>query len=277
MNLVISLLLDIVIVAIFVVSIIIGVRRGLVKSLVGIFGHAIALVLALIFSVQLGTYLNDNYIFKPMNDWVVNQLTSDPESEKTPISDVDLDGLFDRLPSFFTETFSYLGLDVDELAKQYDTFKAEGKEQAKSSIIELMVKPLSSIVSRVIAFVIIYVLALIAVRILWHLSDLIAKIPVVRTFNQAGGGLFGAVAGVILVFIFVSIAHLTSPYVLKDKPIAERKEIYNGTYIYSRVCEVNPLTGVFGEWFNTPDETPSDGAELQETDGQPTLSDGAEQ
>lgn len=74
MGIAIAIGLDIIVAAILVISIVSGVKRGLVKSLISLVGNIAALVVALIFSVQLGTYLNDHYIRTPLYDWTVKQV-----------------------------------------------------------------------------------------------------------------------------------------------------------------------------------------------------------
>jgi uncharacterized membrane protein required for colicin V production len=76
MDLAISTTLDLVIVAILAISIILGVRRGLIRSIISLFGSIIALILALIFSSGLGVYVDANYVNAPMRSWVINQLSA---------------------------------------------------------------------------------------------------------------------------------------------------------------------------------------------------------
>ena len=107
MNLVLSTFLDILIVAIVGLSIFFGVRRGLIRTAIHLFGSIIALVLALIFSAPLGEYIDTNYVNTPMREWTVNQLTvgDDPS-----VTDVDFDGLFSDRASFLVETCEFWAL-----------------------------------------------------------------------------------------------------------------------------------------------------------------------
>lgn len=270
MNLVISLILDVLVVGIFISAVVVGASRGLIKGVAGLLGNIIALVLALTFSAQLGNYLDEQYLREPLRDWVVNQMTADPSSEETDVSDVNFDELFVNSPQFFRDLTSYLGMDIEDLHQKYEDAKKNGTEQAKSAIVEYMVNPLSGVVSRVIAFFLLYLLALLAVRILWWLSDIIAKIPIVRTFDKAGGALFGMVTGILLVFVFTAILHFASPYVLKEKSISERTEIYEGTLLYRRVYDANPLASLFGRWFEK-DSTSENASQAKTSDATESL------
>ena len=250
MGIAIAIGLDIIVAAILVISIVSGVKRGLVKSLISLVGNIAALVVALIFSVQLGTYLNDHYIRTPLYDWTVNQLTSDPDNSDTSIEDVDMEDLFENRPEFFTNLCEYMNIDIDEMNQRYEEFRANGEEQAKSAVIDVMVEPISNAVSRVIAFIIIYILALIAVKLITLVSHVITKLPIIRSFNKLGGGMIGVVIGILISFIFVSMVHLSSPYILRNMPISERTQIFESTTIYKFVYKMNPLSLTFGEWFD---------------------------
>ncbi|MBP3301230.1 MAG: CvpA family protein [Clostridia bacterium] len=242
MNLVLSTFLDILIVAIVGLSIFFGVRRGLIRTAIHLFGSIIALVLALIFSAPLGEYIDTNYVNTPMREWTVNQLTvgDDPS-----VTDVDFDGLFSDRASFLVETCEFLGVDVDEMNRSYQQLKADGLEQAKSAILAKMVDPLSSVISRAIAFGVIFLAAIVAIVVISLFSKFLNHLPIVRKMNKLGGGILGGITGVLLALILVAIFSTASKYVLKDSTPEERTEIRDNTIVYKIFYNVNPLNGLF--------------------------------
>ena len=239
--------LDLLIAAIFAVFILLGIRRGLIKSVISLAGNIAALIIALIFSVQLGAYINSHFVEAPMKDWLLNQMSSDPESVKTDINSVNLDSLFTDSPEFFTNLCNYLGIDKNEMHMKYESFKANGVEQAKSAVIDLMIKPVSTAVSRVIAFVIIFIACIIILKIVFWLASFIAHIPIIRKLDKLGGAIFGAVSALLIVFIVISVINIASPYIMKDRSIAEKEEIFNKTIIYKNMSKINPLKLSFGD------------------------------
>ncbi len=243
MDLAISTMLDLLILAILGISIFLGVRQGLIRSVVSLVGSIVALVLALIFSSALGGYIDANYVNAPMREWTVNQLSASADSVSA--TDLDLDDLFENKPEFFLETCSFLGVDVEETAESYEAMKVNGVEQAKSAIITEMVDPLSSLVSRAIAFAVIFLAAMIAIVVITLFSRFLNNLPILRKMDKLGGGIFGAVTGILVSFIVVAIVSTGMKYVLRNRTTAELQNITDKTIVYKIFYKLDPLTQLF--------------------------------
>ena len=243
MDLAISTTLDLIIVAILAISIFLGVRRGLIQSIISLVGSIVALVVALIFSANLGGYIDANYINAPMRSWAIDQLSA--SAETVSATELDLDDLFENQPEFFLETCDFLGVDVNEMAASYESMKTDGVEQAKSAIITAMVDPLSALISRVIAFAVIFLGVMILIVVISLFSKFLTNLPIIRKMDKLGGGLFGAVTGILISFIIVAIISTGSKYVLRDRSPAELEEIKNKTVVYKVFYNLDPLTQLF--------------------------------
>lgn len=240
--------LDILMAATFIFCVIIAARKGLVKSIIGFVGNIAALIIAFIFSVDLGVYINTNYLREPMQQWLVNILSPTASGAKASVSGLDLDQLFADMPSFFTDAAKFLNINLSEMASKYEEMKINGIEQAKAAVVNAMTQPLSEIVSRIIAFLIIFLICIIAVNILWWLSDLIVNIPVIRQLDCFGGIIFGIINAFLVSFILVSVMNVSLVYILKDKTYEERENIKQNTFIYKNIDNINPLNSLFENW-----------------------------
>ena len=248
MEIAISTGLDILIVAVFILCIVFGIRNGFVKSVISLVGNIAALAIAFIFSVSLGAYINTNYVREPMQQWLINSLSPTEESTKASLDDLDLDQLFADMPTFFKDSAEFLGVDIEEMQQKYESLKENGVEQAKAAIVDAMTNPVSEVVSRAIAFVLIFIACSIAVRILWWLSDLIVNIPVIRQIDKTGGAVLGIINGILITFILTSLLNVTLVYFLRDKTPEQRETMIENTVIYKRVDDVNPLNKMFKNW-----------------------------
>ena len=248
MDIAISTGLDLLIVIIFIVSIIIGLNKGLVRTIISLFGKIVALILAFAFSANLGVYIDDNYIRTPMKQWLVNELSPTAENVSATLQNLDMDSLFAEKPEFFTNLMDFLNIDLTTAQSQYEMYKQNDLEQAKAAITDVMISPLSAMISRVIAFAVIFIICCIAIGVLWWLSDLIINLPILRQLDKLGGFFVGVLNAVIITFIAVSIINMSSHYVLKDKTLAERQKIRDNTILYEFFTGINPLNQFFGEW-----------------------------
>ncbi len=248
MDIAISTGLDLAIVIIFVMCISMGINKGLIRSIIGLFGKVISLIVAFIFSENLGVYIDNTYVHGPLRQWLVNELSPTADNVTANIADLDLESLFRDLPEFFTNIADFLGFDVQTLSDQYNTIAQQSIEQAKAAVIDAMISPLSAIVSRVIAFALIFVICCIAISVLWWLSDLIVNVPIVRQLDKLGGVIFGILNSFLVAFVVVAVVNIGSNYFMKDRTLESRQKITENTIIYKHFNEYNPLNTLFITW-----------------------------
>ena len=248
MDIAISTALDLSIVIIFVVFISLGVNRGLIRSVIGLFGKVVSLIVAFIFSENLGVYIDRTYVHGPLRQWLVNELSPTADNVTASITDLDLESLFINLPSFFTNITDFLGFDTDALHSQYEAIAQQSVEQAKAAVIDAMISPLSAIVSRVVAFALIFLLCCIAISVLWWLSDLIINIPIIRQLDKLGGVVFGIMNSFLIAFVAVAVINIGSSYFMKNRTLESRQKITENTMLFKHFNEYNPLNTLFITW-----------------------------
>ncbi len=221
---------------------------GLVRSVIGLAGNIAALAVAIIFSAELSVYINANYVREPMQQWFLNSLSATSSATDAIITDVDFDGLFADRPEYFINTLNFFNVDVDTALQQYETFKLNGDEQARVAIVNTLTAPVAAAVSRVIAFIIIFILCKIAVKLLWWLSNAIINVPIVKHFDRLGGTVIGIVAGLLLTFVAVAVVNISFSYLLKNMSVTQKNDIVQKTVIYRNLNDINPLNSVFSQW-----------------------------
>ena len=245
MEIAISAGVDICLLGACIICIIIGFFKGFVKSLVSLVGNFLALVIAFSFSASLGSYLNTNYVREPIQQWFINTVTTVPEGTDAAIEDVDLDSLFTDMPDFFVDAAEFLGVDMNSMAAKYSELKVNGLEQAKAAVVNAMTNPLSESVSRVVAFLIIYIGCLIAISILVLVAEMVTKIPGIKQLDKLGGLLFGVVNGLILVFVLSSVMSFSMTVFLNSHTYSDKQKMTENTMIYKHIENINPLNKIF--------------------------------
>lgn len=248
MDIAISTFLDIVLLAVLALSVYFGYRHGLIRSAIRLVGSIVALIVALTFSASLGNYIDNNYVNAPMREWVVDRLSA--SVDQVSATEVNFDDLFENRPEFFVEVCSYLDVDIEDLQREYEALKSEGSDSAKSALVSRMVDPMSAVVSRVIAFFVIFIAALIAICVISLFSRFLTNLPIVRNLDKFGGLAVGLVTGVLLSFILVSVVSIGSKYVLKDYSAEQIDSIFEKTVVYETVSKINPLNSLFEDSVN---------------------------
>lgn len=248
MDIALSTGLDLTIIIIFILCISFGVNKGLIRSVISLFGKIFSLIIAFIFSENLGLYIDQTYVHAPLRQWLINELSPTADNVKATLTNLDIEALFRDKPEFFTNISKFLGFDVDTLFAQYNSICEQSVDQAKAAVTDAMISPLSAIVSRVIAFALIFILCCIAVAILWWLSDFIINLPIIRHLDKLGGAAVGIVNAFLLSFIAVSVISLGSHYFMKDRTLESQQRIEENTVIYKYFNEYNPFKSIFNEW-----------------------------
>ena len=248
MDIAISTGLDLAIVIIFIIFISMGVNRGLIRSVISLCGKVVSLIVAFVFSGNFGAYIDKTYVHAPLRQWLVDELSPTAENVSASITNLDLESLFRELPEFFLNVVDFLGVDVNSISSTYDSIAQQNIEQAKSAVIDVMVSPISSMISRVIAFALIFLICCIAVSVLWWLSDFIVNMPIIRQLDKVGGVVFGILNSFLISFVVVAVLNVSSGYFMKNRTLESRQKITENTIIYKYFNEYNPLNTIFVSW-----------------------------
>lgn len=223
-----SIFLDVITVAVYIIVIYHAYRKGLVRAVIEFAGFIISYVIAFMLSNPLGLWIDNAFLNKFVHG-SLTQLASGGNTSKTGAFDQILKNTTGAMPKMFQN----LNLGISNVGAK-----------ASSAIIDAVSMPLASILSRVIAFFIILALCLTAVGIVARLSDGIFRIPVISTVNSIGGAVIGIFEAMFLMFLISTLFSLMiSLFALQKNPPVTMSNV-NQTYIYKYVNNMNPLNSM---------------------------------
>ena len=183
-----STVLDLIVVGIIVVCVLISIKKGFVRSVLGI----ISLIL---------TFFIISSVAKPTAEFiyesVIEEKVCNTISEKyTAAEETGTDFIWESLPSFITNTAENAGIKKDEVGKILK--REETPENIAQNISDDIIKP--SVLS-ILTFIIDAVLFVVLMLIFRFLSKIVCKLfkaPVLNQVNALLGGVLGFVKGVII-------------------------------------------------------------------------------
>ena len=204
-----GIIIDIVVVAFIVLSIWMGYKRGLIDCLVKIASFAIAIVLAVVLCVPVGTFI----------------------TETTQIDETISQTIEEALASNIEEDAVVEGSNMPEVitAETQDAIAKEVSGKVTTTIING------------IAFLGIFLVARFALFFFRKLADLFAKIPLIKQVNELGGVAYGALRGIFVVYLVLAIISFISPLILQTGVI----EGLNTSYVTSILYNNNLLLKIF--------------------------------
>lgn len=202
------MLADIIIAAIIVLFIIIGVKRGIARTILGIIGWFVTYVLANGLSKWLSQVIYDSFLEQTVIENVNGYMSSYG-------LDYLLDNSISVLPDWISGLLSLFGGSSETVARyvsQTDDFSALNAAGIVSEALETMTVSAMKIIMMIVLFIVIYIL----VRKLISLAAKLFEAPVLRQVNGFFGGVLGAVNGVLCVLIFVNVFCLIAQITAND-------------------------------------------------------------
>ena len=211
-------LVDGILLAVLIVMIVIGAKRGLVESLFNFLSLILALVCATWaaknFAPILASYLADK-----VESHVAEQLQQAAQSVGDPSKVIQ-----QYIPQILR------GYGFYEIAVEKLRILIEGAlslvsddlipEAARQTAIQV-----SNTIARVIVFLLVFIVLSLLMRLFTDLVDRIFKLPVLKELNGIGGAVFGGLKGVLLLLVFAWIVRylgLVIPQSLTEQTVLLR-------------------------------------------------------
>lgn len=182
-----SLLVDIALVVIMVVTIVSFIRKGFLAGTVNLVGKVASLLIAWFVSSRLAPAVFENF-FKT---GITTQTSQTIQASGT----ASVEGILNSLSGFIPQSF------IDRIAGSVSgTFDAAAPNIAQT-IVEQVIMPLMIPVISIVVFFITYALCRLLISFLVAALLHVNKVPLVGGVNKLLGGLLGVLAGALNIFI----------------------------------------------------------------------------
>ena len=173
-------IVDLIIIAIIALFTFLGYKRGLVKLAFHLCTFLIAIILAFV-------------LYRPVANLVIENTGIDESIEASIVNRFINEGLSENSPATVTSFVPSIFLKSGE------------------GTVKTVAQSISHALIEIVCLLGIYIIVKIALRFITALADLIAKIPVLKQFNELGGTLYGILEGIFIVFVLLAIISLTAP------------------------------------------------------------------
>jgi len=199
-----SVLFDLLLVAVIVLFAYIGKKRGFIKSFFSFFGSIISFFLSSLLAHPVGDFLSEKMISPALQNAFVNRF-SDAVGNSTSVD-------FSALPEAAKQVLSTFGITVSEA----ETIVLEASENmsggAASVLAQHVVPPVANAVGFALSFVLLFVVFSVAIRVLVSVLNLISKLPFLNFSNKTLGLLVGVVEGLFISILLSELLRLSEPY-----------------------------------------------------------------
>lgn len=176
-----SIIIDIVIIAVILFCLYRGYKQGLIGLAFSIVSFIAALIIAFI-------------LFVPVSSFVIDKTEFDNNIKNAIVSNFNTEETTESGESNFITT--YINEQVDE---------------AKGKTLDVVATEISELCIKGIVFIGLFIVARIALIFVKAIANLIAKLPILNQFNKLGGIVFGLLKGFIITYGVLAILLLVSP------------------------------------------------------------------
>lgn len=200
MNISNAIIVDIAVVAIVLVSVLIGRRRGFIKTLSWLIAIALSLSLASAFADIAAPVVSEKYVVPRLSSEVQENISSEAPPQN---------------PGEYSEFFKKLGIP--------ESIVTDAASEISKTLTQSFVEPLDSFVHNIsyklthtVLFVIFLLLLLLVISLLLKLINLAAKIPGLNFINKTLGLILGLILGYLIVIILSLILIKTGTFLTSE-------------------------------------------------------------
>ena len=208
-----SIIIDLIILAILGVSIFFGYKNGLTKCVIKILAFFIALVVAAVF-------------FKPVSNFIIDKTLIDEKIEEAVVSivkdDIEENGEIKedtKLPETMVEY-------INETVKNT-------VNETKQNVVNTAAEGISQVTINVIVAVLLFVIARVALIFVSALSKIITDLPIIKQFDKVGGIAYGAIKALIIIFVIFAVISLVSPLIEETGIVTLIDKSFVGSILYN--------------------------------------------
>ena len=189
------------ILAFFLLLVFRGYRKGFFKSAASAIGIVLAVLLTAILYPGVNKLLCQYTVLDDVIEQKIIEKFELPEETKTATRNEEIDTIEN--------------LDLPDNVKGWLIANCNGEtflESGVDNVCSYIAKSLTAMVMRGISYVLTLLVLLLLLHILIMVLDVANYIPIVKSINKAGGAIFGAGQGILIVWIFMGIVTLLSTF-----------------------------------------------------------------
>ena len=177
-----GIVIDIVVIAILVLNIIIGYKKGLINVVFNILAFFIAIIITFI-------------LYKPVSNFIINNTEIDDKIKQTIIENSKKE---DNSDNEKTESSNIIQKYVEDSIKN-------AEEDAKEKTIELVANTISIRGVEILTGILLFIVTRLILIVLGFITKFVANLPLIKQFNEIGGVLYGLFKGLLIIYIILTI------------------------------------------------------------------------
>lgn len=167
-----GLIIDIAIIAIVVLSVFLGYRKGLVALSIQLFAFIIAVVITFI-------------LYQPITNFIVNA---------TGIDETIQNSILEKANDIMQEDSEMSNTIVEEV---------------KNNMLPETARTISINIITFVVVIVLFLLVKIGLRFVTAMANLVAKLPILKQANELGGIIYGFIRGSLIIYVILLVVNIS--------------------------------------------------------------------
>lgn len=212
-------LADLVVIAIILLSLFIGVKRGFIRSIVGVLSIVISLALATWTYPVVSNTIDNIGITSSIEDTIEKSLINKDNSEKQNTED-----------------------EISHLPKSTQEVIQKQTEAITASAADATAKTISSLAVNIISILLVFIIVRIIMFLISHSLKFITRLPVIKGIDKILGGILGLLSGILIVYLILTFITFNTAINSDGALIKAIHNSYLTSFMYDNNFIVNLLT-----------------------------------
>lgn len=208
-------IIDLIAILVIISSVLIGAKRGFVKSVFSFGSLIISLLLALTLYPMVTDCLEGSFVDDFVHQSAYSLFDAQTTNENAVVETDANSALPEGLKAIINKTIT----DAAETTK------------------EVLAETVASLALKILGILIVFILSKILLWIISLIFDLVSKLPIIRTLNKLMGGAVGAFYGILILYVILALLAFASATQTLQKPI----QMVNNSAIVSVMYNQNIL------------------------------------
>ncbi|MBQ5825678.1 MAG: CvpA family protein [Clostridia bacterium] len=221
------LLVDFVLMIIVIVTVIISMKKGFIKSVLSLACVVVSFVAASALCVSVAEFCYDNVIQHIVTSVIEDKINSIADN----VSSINvIQSAVDSFPDVIIDQADALGVDIKGFVKDISLMNLSTEDTAMM-ISEHVVRPAALILLKVVCYLLLYIVFRLISGILANIINRIFNVSVLKKLNRLMGAVLGLVKGIMIVIVVASLLNLYAAVIQNDGPVYQAIE-------FSSICGI---------------------------------------
>lgn len=233
---------DIIIIAILLVNVIAGAKKGFVYTAYRFLRLIISFIAAYFFAKPLAEIIKTTPIHSSLSKSLEGSLSNYIDNAVSGVVHGSAENISEHIQASDSGIGALLkafGRSPEEIAAEYSRLMEQKAETAAEDLKQFIITPVTDAITIAISFILIFAISLLVLYLVMKLLNLVAEAPVINVLNRLLGGVAGAIAAIIQIFVISIILDALLP--LAGSAGIDILGQIKDSQLYSFIFSINPI------------------------------------